>query len=976
MHLDLSRLDAPKLRAVTITEQPLLIIAGPGAGKTMALVERTLYLLVEKEVKAEHVLIATFTEKAAAELVTRISNRAVELGTDVNISELYIGTLHSIFLRLLKEYRHRSSLKRNYRVLDEFEQKYLIHRNLSKFHAAEHYDSLITKSSSHWEQAETIAELVNKTAEEALEIGRLLDSESEELRALGAMTEKYRNLLSEENALDFSTIQSAFWELIQSQPDVLADIRGKIHYLMIDEYQDTNTIQEKILLEIAAPGNRICVVGDDDQSLYRFRGATVRNILEFQTRFDPGACEKIELVVNYRSHPGIIDFYNRWMETIPDAASWEGDDGTFYRYPKVISPREIDFPDYPSVVKAAGDVTPESWHGEVFDLISALKDRGVLKDHNQIAFLFNSVKGAKVISLADYLESRGIPVFSPRSALFFLRDEIRLLLGAYIFMFPKLIETYLKWNSDAHLPEWDYYEECLHLFTETLRSDPAKYKRLRLFCAAKAKIHTGLVGSADYGFTDILYNLLEFPPFSRYVDVELDTGVHDLRPAYNIALFSRLLSRFEFLHNIIVITKKNLAKDLQSLFNRYLRFLIDGGLGEYEDIDTYAPSGCVSFMTIHQSKGLEFPVVFVGSLNNVPRKTEEAVDLALENHYRRERPFEPADRIKFFDFWRLYYTAFSRAQNLLVLTGTENPSGKGRARLPSRYFSGVYPRLPSWRDAGLSTENLVLEAIKPVDLKHDYSFTSHILMYENCPLQYKFFREMDFSPVRTNAVLFGTLVHQTIEDAHKAVLAGRPESVTSEQIALWLNANYASLSKATRTYLAPPVLRAVEEHILRYVNFASSDWGAVRDAEVTVSLLKPAYILSGTVDLIRGKNNTVDILDFKTEKKPDVNDPEDREKLDRYRRQLEVYAHVVEERYGLEVGRMLLFYTGAENESPFISYDYEKRNIYRTVAAIEAVVNRIEDKNFDHRHIKKTHNLCGHCDVKPFCWRESPEGEA
>ena len=963
-------LDPAQEAAVQAIVGPVLVIAGPGAGKTKTLVERVVHLIVDEEVEASSILVATFTEKAARELITRVSNRAMELGVDINLSEMYIGTLHSIFLRIIEEHRSKTTLLRNYRLMDEFEQKYLFHRSLREFQAIEGYDSLVARQSKRWDQAEDLAELVNKAAEEDLDIGKLEASASPLLVVLGKITRLYRAKLATLNALDFSTIQSTMWRLVADDPDVLERLRESIRYIMVDEYQDTNSIQEKVLLALAAPRNNICVVGDDDQSLYRFRGATVRNILEFEKNFNPGACRRIELVTNYRSHPGIIDFCNAWMASMPSKGSWVGESGERYRYDKRIVPQEASFPGYDSVVKVMGSETQDSWNEEILAFISALRDRGLLSDNDQVAFLFKSVRGNKATALAKFLESRGVPVFSPRSQLFFQREEIKLVIGAFVFIFPGLIDTHLKWNIEAHLDEWDYYNACLDVFVAELRREKALNEDLRAWCAQKGKAHARLTENTDYGYADLFYGLLAFPMFSRYVDMDLDTGVSDLRPVYNLALMSQLLTRFEFLHNVIVIKPDTMGQDLRSLFNYYLRFLIDGGIAEYEDFETYAPSGCVSFMTIHQSKGLEFPVVLVDSLNSVPRKATEAIDEALRAHYYERPPFEPAERIKFFDFWRLYYTAFSRAQNVLALSGAENLTGRGLARLPSIYFRGVYDSLPDWRDAGLDAGTVTLASIKPANIKHEYSFTSHILLYENCPLQYKFFRELEFSPARTNAVLFGTLVHQTIEDAHKAVLDGHPEIVTSDQIGLWLQANYASLSKATRTYLAPATLRAVEGHVLRYVDQASRDWSTIQDAEVPVTLLKPEYILKGTIDLIRGADGSVEILDFKTEKKPDVNEGEGRARLERYRRQLEVYAHIIEERYGKRVSRMHLYYTGAENESPYVSYDFERKRIDRTIEAVGAVVEKIESKDFSHGHIRKTDRQCGNCDIKPFCWRQ------
>ena len=128
--------------AITTTEGPLLIIAGPGTGKTFTLVERTIYLIAEKNVKPENIMIATFTEKAAKEIITRITNELDKLDMYVNINEMYIGTFHSICLRILKENIEYTNLKKNYRMIDEFEQEYLIYQNMKKFEKIENFNLL------------------------------------------------------------------------------------------------------------------------------------------------------------------------------------------------------------------------------------------------------------------------------------------------------------------------------------------------------------------------------------------------------------------------------------------------------------------------------------------------------------------------------------------------------------------------------------------------------------------------------------------------------------------------------------------------------------------------------------------------------------------------------------------------------------------------------------------------------------------
>lgn len=953
--------------AVESIDGPVLIIAGPGSGKTKTLVDRIVYLIAAKNVPSENILVATFTEKAAKELITRVTNRASSLGVPVNLADMYIGTLHGIFLRILEEHRADTRLLRNYRVLDQFEQAYMVFRELPRFRTAEGYEHIVEATGPLWTQAERIVSLVNTVSEESLNPEELQNAPDLAVAALGRLVTTYRALLAEENVLDFSTIQTETLSLLVSHPEVLTVLRSRLRYLMIDEYQDTNTIQERILLLLAAPANRICVVGDDDQGLYRFRGATIRNILEFPKNFPGGDCTRIELVTNYRSHPGIIDFYNRWMDDIPDG--WFGGKDLTFRYPKTIRARDADFSSYPAVVKVSGTEKPEAWHDEVVEFISSLHEGGSLSDYNQIAFLFRSVKGNAAIGLAKHLESKGIKVFSPRSALFFEREEIKLMIGALIFMVPDLFTSHLPLKNDLTLDVWEYYKGCFEAFAAALRADPEGTRPLREWCVKKARTHTPLVANTDYAFALLFYEILQFPLFSRYLDTDFDTGITDLRPLYNLSLLSQLLVRFEFIYSINVFTPEFFTRDLKHLFNDYLRFLYEGGIVEYEDFDEYAPSGCVSFMTIHQAKGLEFPVVFVDSINTVPRKDYEELDEILRSSYLQKRPFEPIERIKYFDFWRLFYTAFSRPQNLLCLTGAEK---EGHGPLPSKYFKKAWDSVPSWRDASFDSSTLQLPPMKAVDLKHDYSFTSHILVFENCPRQYKFFKEAEFAPVRTNAALFGSVVHETIEDVHRTVLEGKPETVTAERVASWFETNYRNLSKSTHTYLAPPVKIAALRQVNNYVDHASSDWSILREAEVMVSLLKEEYILRGKIDLIRGEADTVEILDFKTEKKPDVNEAEDRQRLERYRRQLDVYAHIIEEKYGYKVSKMHLYYTSAENETPYVTYPYDKDAVQRTIGVIDGVVAKIEDKDFALGTVKKTKKLCGNCDLRLYCW-EKPD---
>ncbi|MDE5680473.1 MAG: ATP-dependent helicase, partial [Lachnospiraceae bacterium] len=651
-------------QAISAADGPVLITAGPGTGKTYTLVQRTLFLIQECGVSPENIFIATFTEKAAKELITRITNELASQDIVVNINEMYIGTFHSLCLRMLKEHLEYTRLKRNYRLLDTFDQKYTVFQNIRDFRNVEGFDSIFSNGGA-WRQSEDICNYVNNLSEELVSPEELQHDDEAKIIALGKVLEVYQKMLNENNLMDFSSIQTEAYRLLTENQDILKEMQEKITHIMVDEYQDTNYIQERLVFLLAGERKNICVVGDDDQGLYRFRGATIRNILEFPKKFADGECRMIKLVVNYRSNSDIVDFYNEWMNTTNGTKfkfSW----GQF-RYNKRIEPYKKTMLDSPAVVKLAGIEDEDEWHKKILTFITDLKKSGKLKDYNQIAFLFNSVKHRRVTALARFLEENHINVYSPRSDMFFERDEIRIALGCFMLMFPRYVQGLE--NGDYIFLQQEhitYYRNCIVMANEYV-TKPENKEFLR-WLRNRGKIHIGLQGTTDYAYSGLLYQMFEFEPFATILDVELDAGVVDVRPSRNLAKLTQIINKFEYLHRVDVLNGIYININTERLFNLYLRLIYDGGISEYEDDAEYAPSGCVSFLTIHQSKGMEFPIVFVDSLGNVPRKQSNDLMLLIEERYFKRSAFEPYDRIKFFDFWRLYYTAFLRAQDLLILT--------------------------------------------------------------------------------------------------------------------------------------------------------------------------------------------------------------------------------------------------------------------------------------------------------------------
>ncbi len=948
--------------AIKASHGPVLITAGPGTGKTYTLVQRAIYLIEECGVKPESIFIATFTEKAAKELVTRITNELAIRNITANINEMYVGTFHSLCLRILKENLEYTRLRKNYRVLDDFDQQYTVFQNIYRFRNIPEIEGILGRGGA-WKQAGAICGYVNTLSEELVSPSELMADVDVSVAALGRLLKEYREILFEGNLMDFSSIQVEAYNLLRESNSVLDKILSSISHIMVDEYQDTNFIQEQIVFLLAGKRKNICVVGDDDQGLYRFRGATIRNILEFPQKFADGECRIIPLVVNYRSNSDIVDFYNKWMTTT-DGENFRFSWGKF-RYEKSIVPHEKSKIKSPAVVRLSGDNDSDEWHEKVLDFIQKLKTSGKLKDYNQIAFLFYSVRQAKAVALARFLEENGINVYSPRSEMFFERDEIRLTLGCLMLMFPDYVMGLENPGKNDFLKEEnrEYYRDCI-ITANKLLSKPDN-EELKKWIRQKGETHHKLAKATDYAYCGLLYQLFEFKPFSDILAADMNVGVVDIRPARNLAKLTQIIGKFEYLHQIDVLTaaeykgQRRVDRNTELLFNLYLRLLLEGGITEYEDDSEYAPSGCVSFLTIHQSKGMEFPVVVVDSLQNVPRNSSNNLMIQIEERYFKRPAFEPYGTMKYFDFWRLYYTAFSRAQDLLVLTCNEDN------RTPSKYFRLPYRELPSIDGSAFNLDEFDFKLVKDVNLKKTYSFTSHIAVYETCSLQYKFYRELEFMPVRAAAMLFGTLVHETIEDIHKAALRNEANTITEQNVSQWFETNYATLSKTEHVYLAPPQREAALNQVLRYVKRRDGNWEDIQQAEVDVSLVKKDYIIDGKIDLIRGEGNTVEIVDFKAERKPDMVAMQER--LERYRRQLHIYAHLVEERTGQKVSKMHLYYTGEENGVPTITYPYTKTAIEGTLAAFDDTVKKIMRKDFS--TAANDQKTCKECDFRFFCHR-------
>jgi len=280
--------------AVYHTEGPLLILAGAGSGKTRVLTHRIAYLIDEKGVNPWNILAITFTNKAAGEMRERV-DRIVGYGSE----SVWVSTFHSMCVRILRRYIDRLGYDSNFTIYDTDDQKTLM-KDVCKY--------LQVDTKMYRER--TLLGAISSAKDEMISPEEFtLNAEGDfNRRKIAQVYTEYEKQLRANNALDFDDLLVKTVQLFQTQPDVLEQYQNRFRYIMVDEYQDTNTVQFKLVSILAGKYQNLCVVGDDDQSIYKFRGANIKNILNFEQEFP--STKVIKLEQNYRSTGNILDAAN------------------------------------------------------------------------------------------------------------------------------------------------------------------------------------------------------------------------------------------------------------------------------------------------------------------------------------------------------------------------------------------------------------------------------------------------------------------------------------------------------------------------------------------------------------------------------------------------------------------------------------------------------------------------------------------
>jgi DNA helicase-2/ATP-dependent DNA helicase PcrA len=290
MALDLSQLNPQQRKAVTQTEGPLLVLAGAGSGKTRVIAHRVVHL-IEKGVSARNILAVTFTNKAAAEMKERVQKIAQQAG--LSSRGVTVSTFHAFGVRVVRAEHERLGLPEKFAILDSGDQGALIKRLLRD----------LKIDDKRFDVAKVLGIISQKRT-----TGTKGHPDDEYELCANELLPKYELGLRAQGAVDFDDLLLLPLKLFKENPELLLQYQSRYRYLLVDEYQDTNDAQLELLVLLAGLRRNLCVVGDDDQSIYAWRGAQVRHILEFDKKF-PGAVE-VYLEQNYRSNGNILDAAN------------------------------------------------------------------------------------------------------------------------------------------------------------------------------------------------------------------------------------------------------------------------------------------------------------------------------------------------------------------------------------------------------------------------------------------------------------------------------------------------------------------------------------------------------------------------------------------------------------------------------------------------------------------------------------------
>ena len=649
----LSELNEEQQRAVTCTEGPILIVAGAGSGKTRVLTSRIAYL-IEKGVPPERILALTFTKKAAGEMKERI---ALMVG-ERQARRLWMGTFHSVFIRFLREYASLIGFPATFTIYDTADSVSAVKTVIKQL---ELDDKLYKPKEVLSQISRAKNDLVTPTPYMNGAGGFREDDARKKKPEIYRIYARYCELCRQSGVMDFDDILLYLNILLRQSPEALASISGRFSYILVDEYQDTNLAQYVILKKLAGGHRNICVVGDDSQSIYGFRGAQIQNIFNFQKDF-PGA-RLFRLERNYRSTQTIVNAANSLI------AHNEG------RIPKQC----VSMGEKGEVIHLVRSYTEQE---EALQIASAILTRMRVEqaEYEDFAILYRT--NAQSRALEEQLRRRNIPYMIYSGNSFFERAEVKDVMAYFKLAvnlkddesFKRVVnkpargigDTSIQALSQAALASRvSLYEAAALPDLERFGLRNAAVQKIRAFCTL---MENAAAEAAHGDAYDVAMSLAR--ESGIYLFYKADTSVEGQ---------SRFANVEELLNSVKAYMEEVEADALDEKPQVTLAdYLENVSLLANVDVAEDETSNKVALMTVHTAKGLEFPYVFVAGME--------------ENLFPSGGWMETPQELE--EERRLFYVALTRAKRAVSLSYAETRmrNGKHESNAPSRFLRELAPQ--------------------------------------------------------------------------------------------------------------------------------------------------------------------------------------------------------------------------------------------------------------------------------------------
>lgn len=818
--------------AVELGLGDMQLIACAGSGKTEVVARRVVQLLSTERpvpVLPANIVAFTFTEKAAAELKERIVKRTREtLGDVTGIAEMFVGTIHAFCLDLLKT-EDPDYLK--YEVLGEVQQKLFIDRNSRRSGLTQSTD-LKNKALRRYVDTGLYISALSILREATLDRRLLADcSIMEGLRS-------YESLLKEKRYLDYSSILVEAAEILRNNAGVRSRLGERVRYVIVDEYQDVNPIQESIVRSLHDIGANLCVVGDDDQTIFQWRGSDVQNILTFEDRYPD--VTQVRLQDNFRSSEGIVEVAQRFIEQNRE------------RLPKSMSPKGNQKHEDGDIV-ALHFASPEEEAKHIVD--SMLSLRGVAfeeNDHSRgiswsdMAVLFRSVKH-NAGPITDALKSAGIDYIVTGMANLFETPEAEAARQLFYFMAGRI-------DRRALSASW----QRTHLVIDKNALERAIDKAT---VSQKALVEPDQMRWGLYSIQRV------------FRDFIIDAGFReDLVPDrkgevafFNLGKFSQVISDFETIH----FHSKPYEKYRE--FANFLQHQVDDAYPEGWQDNQYASPDAVRIMTVHQAKGMEWPVVFIPALlrNRFPSAKAPGKTVwhllpanGVKNQARYLNSLE--------DERRLFYVAVTRSRKFLHMSWAPIEGKNNRYARKSEFWDDVLAspfvkrRKPDYTD-----RKRLSPKAKPGIANVIFTF-SDIKYFFECPYQFKLRVLYGFNPPIHEALGYGKSLHDALAEVHLRAIHGdmASDEEVPRLVATHLHVPYAYPAlRRTLTDSAERVLQRYlddNKSVLKHIEFS--------EKQVEINL-GDGVSIRGRIDLVRRiDTNETTIVDLKSSERAQAED--------------------------------------------------------------------------------------------------------